>query len=248
MKVLAIGNSFSQDAARYLHDIAKADGVDMKVVNLYIGGCSLRRHYINILNDERAYSMEFNGCPTGFSVSVREALQSDEWDAVTMQQVSSLSTDYETYQPYLTALSEYVSLHAPKAKQLIHQTWAYEEGSKRLCEELGYTHQEEMFADIKAAYETAAQSIKAHGIIPCGAAFQNLIAHGAGQIHRDTYHASLGLGRYTLGLVWYEALTGRECADNGFADFDEPLTKSQIKMAKQSAHRAVKDSGGCVML
>ena len=39
MKVLAIGNSFSNDAMRYLHGIAKADGVDMKTVNLFIGGC-----------------------------------------------------------------------------------------------------------------------------------------------------------------------------------------------------------------
>ena len=51
MKVLAIGNSFSNDAMRYLHGIAKADGVDMKTVNLFIGGCPLSRHYANIHND-----------------------------------------------------------------------------------------------------------------------------------------------------------------------------------------------------
>ena len=50
MKVLAIGNSFSNDAMRYLHGIAKADGVDMKTVNLFIGGCPLSRHYANIHN------------------------------------------------------------------------------------------------------------------------------------------------------------------------------------------------------
>ena len=44
MKVLAIGNSFSEDATRYLHDIAKADGVALEVANLYIGGCPLDRH------------------------------------------------------------------------------------------------------------------------------------------------------------------------------------------------------------
>lgn len=44
IKILAIGNSFSQDATQFIHDIAKADGVDTKVVNLYIGGCSLQRH------------------------------------------------------------------------------------------------------------------------------------------------------------------------------------------------------------
>ena len=37
MKVLAIGNSFSEDGTRYLYQIAKAAQVDMKVVNLIIG-------------------------------------------------------------------------------------------------------------------------------------------------------------------------------------------------------------------
>ena len=48
MKILSIGNSFSQDAQRYLHRLAKNEGVDMKTVNLYIGGCPLRSHYLNI--------------------------------------------------------------------------------------------------------------------------------------------------------------------------------------------------------
>ena len=41
MNILSIGNSFSQDAQRYLHDIAKADGVVLSAFNLYIGGCPL---------------------------------------------------------------------------------------------------------------------------------------------------------------------------------------------------------------
>lgn len=49
MKILSIGNSFSQDAQRYLHRLAKHEGVQLKTVNLYIGGCSLQRHYENIL-------------------------------------------------------------------------------------------------------------------------------------------------------------------------------------------------------
>ena len=74
MKILAIGNSFSQDATRYLYGIARADGVNLEVVNLYIGGCSLERHYRNMLSAERAYGLEINGHKTGFFVSLDEAL------------------------------------------------------------------------------------------------------------------------------------------------------------------------------
>ena len=60
MNILAIGNSFSQDATRYLHGIARADGVTLEVVNLYIGGCSLERHYRNMMADTRAYELQYN--------------------------------------------------------------------------------------------------------------------------------------------------------------------------------------------
>ena len=53
---------------------------------------------------------------TGIKVSIKQALQSDIWDVVTLQQASSLSVDYNTYQPYLNALADYVHIHAPKAK------------------------------------------------------------------------------------------------------------------------------------
>ncbi len=63
MKILSIGNSFSQDAHRYLYEIAKKDGVDVKPVNLYIGGCSLRTHYINMLENKKHIPFGLTGLP-----------------------------------------------------------------------------------------------------------------------------------------------------------------------------------------
>ena len=68
MKILSIGNSFSQDAQRYLHNLAKFNGDNIKCVNLYIGGCPLRTHYINVLEDNKAYDFEFNGEKTEMTV------------------------------------------------------------------------------------------------------------------------------------------------------------------------------------
>ena len=47
-KILVIGNSFGEDATHFLHDLALTRGINTKVVNLYIGGCSLERHWRNI--------------------------------------------------------------------------------------------------------------------------------------------------------------------------------------------------------
>lgn len=233
MKVLAIGNSFSQDATRYLHQIAKADQVAMKVVNLYIGGCPLRKHYINALEDRKDYGMEFNGVATGFFVSIKEALISDTWDVVTIQQVSTQSPKYETYQPYLQFMGEYIRKYSPKSKIYIHQTWAYEDGSQRLCEEMGYADAAGMLEDIKQSYKLAAEDICADKIIPSGEVMYALTTHGIEKVHRDTFHASRGLGRYALGLTWYAALTGNDVMDNTFAELDEEASAEEMQIAKE---------------
>ena len=65
-------------------------------------------------------------------MSIKQALQSDIWDVVTLQQASSLSVDYNTYQPYLNTIADYVHIHAPKAKIMIHQTWHMSKTAKDL--------------------------------------------------------------------------------------------------------------------
>lgn len=231
MKVLAIGNSFSQDATRYLHGIADAAGCNLKIVNLYIGGCSLARHFKNSLTNEKAYSLEFNGESTGFFVSIEDALVSDEWDFITLQQASHFSGDYDTYQPYLAALAAYVRKYCPKAKLVIHQTWEYEKGCARL-EKAGYTDSDDMYADLVSCYDRAASDINADRIIPSGKVFHTLLETGIPKIHRDTFHALKGIGRYALALTWFKALTGIDVRDNTFNRFDEPISELEIEAVK----------------
>ena len=232
MNVLSIGNSFSQDAQRYLHQIAKADGVSLQAFNLYIGGCSLSMHYRNMLSEERAYTLEMNGESTGFNVSLKEALLNRDWDIVTVQQVSHQSPQYDSYQPFLKELVSYVRRLAPKTKIILHETWAYEQGSEKL-QSLGYTNYRDMLCDIKESYRKAAADIDAECIIPSGEVFDALLSGGVEKIHRDTFHASLGLGRYALGLVWYKCLTGNDIADNSFCDFDEEILSQDVLLAKK---------------
>lgn len=233
MDVLSIGNSFSQDAQRYLHNIAKADGFCLNTFNLYIGGCPLLIHYENMISEERAYTLEMNGQSTGFNVSLKEALLNREWDVVTIQQVSHQSPYYKTYQPYLDKLVEYVKECVPNAKIAIHQTWAYEQGSERLHDELGYNNHTDMFKDIDASYKKAAEAIGADLVIPSGALFQKILKSGIDKVHRDTFHASYGIGRYALGLLWYYIVTGNDITNNTFCDFDEEISKNHIQIIKQ---------------
>ena len=233
MKILAIGNSFSEDGTRYLYEIAKAAKVKMKVVNLVIGGCPLRLHYVNSVENNRAYGMQINGMASGFKVSIREALLSDEWDVVTIQQASEVSINYDTYQPYLQYMEEHIRLYAPNAKLYLQETWAYEDGCQRLCETMKYSKTEDMLADVRAAYHKAAEDIKADGIIPSGEVMYELFKRGAGNIYRDSSHVSLGLGRYALGLTWFATLTGKDIMNNPFDDLDEPVDAEKMLLARE---------------
>ena len=227
MKILSIGNSFSQDAQRYLHRIASASEVSMKNVNLYIGGCSLRTHYFNILENEKNYQFEFNGENTGIYVTVKEALMSDAWDVVTLQQVSVESGHWDSYQPYLSELAAYVRKYAPQAKILIHQTWAYDNADQPKLERAGFDSAQEMYDAARAAYKKAAEEIGADGIIPAGYAVNLAIRNGISAPYRDGLHLSIGTGRYLAGLLWFCYLTGKSpnsipriCPDRAISDED----------------------------
>ena len=225
--VLSIGNSFSQDAHCYLHDFAKSEGVDIETVNLFIGGCSLERHYRNMVGHKREYTIEINGHRAdGFLCSIDEALTAREWDFITLQQASPLSYRIDSYGPYLNRLAEHIRYMCPKAKLLIHQTWAYETGSDRIKAH-GFETYDEMFAQVKDCYEKAAAIISADGIIPSGEAFRLALKAGLSELHRDTFHASYEVGRFLLSVVWCACLTGNYCLEN--SQYDLPIDEYQLK-------------------
>ena len=228
MNILAIGNSFSQDATRYLQAIARSQGEKWNVVNLYIGGCSLEQHYRNMLRENEAYGLQINGNLSGFYVSLKEALLNRPWDVITVQQASHYSAFYHTYQPYLNELAAYVRKLCPKAKVYIHQTWAYEAGSQKL-ESVSFPTPEAMFTEVEKAYAQAAADIRADGIIPSGKLMLQLSEHTP--VHRDTFHASLGIGRLALGLLWYKTLSGKSVTDCPFRDTDEPVDEALVATA-----------------
>ena len=232
MKVLVISNSFGLDANRYLHQIGRAAGVTLDVTTLFIGGCPLDRHYRNMLSDQPAYDLIFNGSHTGFRVSLAETLLSNnQYDIITLQQASPKSPKYNTYQPYAQELYDYIKTCQPQAKILLHQTWAYGQGSKSLHDR-GYETHHAMFADIEKSYGQCHEDLGTDGIIPSGKLMATLLESGIETVHRDNVHASLGLGRYALALLWFRMLTGRSVADNTFCDFDEPIPAEEIKIAK----------------
>ena len=131
VRILAIGNSFSQDAVeQYLHELAEAEGISTIIGNMFIGGCSLERHVKNARDNAPAYAYRKIGTDgkkrEKGKMSLEMVLADEDWDYVSLQQASTFSGMYETYEASLPELIEYVKARLPKkTKLMLHQTWAY---------------------------------------------------------------------------------------------------------------------------
>jgi type 1 glutamine amidotransferase len=176
IKLLTIGNSFAGNSTAYLAELAASAGVEITILPVNLGGCSLSRHARHLraykadpIDPEgRPYSDRANN-PDKPNYSLVEALQSERWDVVTLQQFSADSYKPETYQPYATELIEAVRQHAPKAKILVHQTWAYRADHPFFAD--GELTQQKMFERLRAAYDELAEGYGL-GMLPVAEAYQ----------------------------------------------------------------------------
>ena len=210
IKILAIGNSFSQDSTALLQLLTD----EIEVRNLYIGGCSLDMHVANIENDAAKYELQENGEKMQNAlVSIKEALISDKWDYITVQQVSGRSGVYDSFYPYLDMLLKYVRKYSD-AEIILHETWSYEIGSCHPDFGTYNSDREQMAQAIKDAYEKV--SLKENlRIIKVGEAVQALrekpsfdYKNGGLSLNRDGFHLSLNYGRLLAAAVWCKFFTG----------------------------------------
>ena len=212
INILAIGNSFSEDATAYLQAICENLGISVHVVNLYIGGCSLERHWNNIEHNEAAYQYQENGVITDKNVAITEILHSKPWDFIVTQQASHDSGWLDTYEPFCNLLFDYLKKEVPGVQICMQQTWAYEVDSDHGAFVRYHRNQQEMYERSRASYHTIADR---YGItlIPCGDVIQNIRKHpefnvpqGGKSICRDGFHMHYLYGRYALAATWAKTL------------------------------------------
>lgn len=257
IKVLAIGNSFSEDAVEnFLYNLANAGNVNIVIGNAYIGGCSLTTHWTNASGNNAAYSYRkiVNGQKTTTdSQTLLKCITDESWDYITFQQVSTNSGVLSTYFPYLTNLTNYVKSNATNSnvKFAMHMTWAYPQASDKPEFAANYNRdQMTMYNAIVNAVWSAASQVGVDMVIPSGTAIQNgrsshvndSIAIGNtvnDNFNRDGSHLSLTLGRFTASCVWYEKLTGKSVLENTYKPSN--LTAFQTKIAKNAAHLAIQN-------
>lgn len=245
IKILAIGNSFSEDAIEQnLHELADADGIKTIIGNLFIGGCSLERHMQCVngnLPDYRYRKIGVDGVTKETpKCDIARAIADEEWDYVSVQQASHFSGDYTTYQPYLSQLVAYVKAHTKKdVKIVFHQTWAYAQNSDHGGFKRYGNSQKQMYDAINGALKQVINDIHPDVIVPSGTAIQNARTSSIGDnMNRDGYHLNLLYGRYTAACTWFQAIFKRSVVGNSYAP--EGVTAEQKTIAQKAASAAVK--------
>jgi hypothetical protein len=230
LKILAIGNSFSEDATRYLHQFANAAGISTKIVNLYIGGCPLERHWKNIETDSVEYNYQLNGIITERRVSIDEMLLEEDWDVITIQQASHDSGWINTYEPFLGLIVKHIREKAPKAKLYLQETWAYEVDSSHGGFMRYNRNQQEMYERLHDCYTQMASRYDL-GLIPCGSVIQKVrtlpefcVPEGGVSLCRDGFHMSFDYGRYLLACIWLKKLSGISVKDIAYIP-ESPVLK-----------------------
>ena len=259
LRILAIGNSFSDDAMEYLPALLDNLGIEnVSLARLYVAGCSLERHMKMYNNDKAAYQYYRSeaGCnrwaKAARNVSLRQALADGVWDIVVMQQASGFSGRYESYEPYLDSLIAVVRRAQPRARLAWHMTWAYASGSTHPQFADYGSDRTQMYEEICGAVR---QMLHEHPhtfryLIPSGPVIESLrlseVNNPPMDFTRDGYHMDFGAGRYALACTWYEVLirpfTHRTMRNNSLLSIwgDMKVDDRMASYCRQAAWRAAR--------
>ncbi len=171
LRLFVVGNSFSNNATRFLPALARAGGHELVLAHAQTGGCSFERHWAAV---EAALANP--GDPKARiygSKSLAECLGDGPWDVITFQQYSLHSSDIGTYRPAAPNLHAHLRRLQPNAEILMHQTWAYRVDAAQFGLVGGgknAANQREMREKSRAAYWEMAQELHTR-VIPTGDAF-----------------------------------------------------------------------------
>ncbi len=256
LKILAIGNSFSEDAMAHLYNIATSLGYsDVVLGNLMIGGSTLAVHAGHMRTEKALLAEDPNaklpapytlqkhvkGVQNNYRRSLKTGIENEDWDFITLQQGSGSSGMPDTYGD-LDELVDYVLQYAtnPDVKIGWQLTWAYQQDSGH--NEFGNYNRDQMtmYKSIVNAVQTKVLTNPSIDfVIPSGTAVQNVRTSYIGDtLTRDTYHMSYNLGRYIVGLTWFKAITGQSIDGITWVPSSSDIPEQHLKVVKEAVNNA----------
>ena len=234
LKVLDIGNSYSEDALALLPTVVqncKVDVKDMCIYKFIRSGASFFS-WCQVYDNQDTYDYSFYralgkmsvNVPTGVSPGdngslFRRVLSEVEWDLIIIHQYSPYAPYYDMWgsEEAGGCLDKFLSIikkHQPNAKigfMIVHSYWDNYGGNKEKSSL-------ERWQKIAGSVRQLMQDYDIQFIIPYGTAVENLRSSSLNNgydLTRDGTHLGYGLGEYTAACCYYESLlyprTGVSC-------------------------------------
>lgn len=247
LKILAIGNSFTYVSTQYLWEVLDDLGfTNVKVARLYIGGTSISQHAANF-STNASYSFDYK---TGTkwrkaAMSAMNAVTSDEWDVITLQQQSADAGNPSSFRDsdFDTIVNKLNAWNGNENYTLAWlMTWAYETG----CD---YHYFAQYNNDQSYMYEcivnTTIEKIIPNRmftqIIPLGTAVQNARTGQLGdELTMDGYHLN-DLGDYIAAVCWAKAMTNCDLSALDYVPETLKDYENLPEIARICAERAVSE-------
>lgn len=236
LKVLDIGNSYSEGATALLPQIVEeidADVSDMCLYWITRGGGSFKS-WCEVYQDSDTHQYFFHRVVGGASISVapglgdsgdgslfRRVLSDVEWDIIIIHQLSSFAPYYEFWNDdssaggYLDLLIDIIKSNQPHAMigfMIVHSYWDGYSGNK---EKSSFIRWQKIAESVQRLQE---DNSEIQFIIPYGTAVENLRMSSLNNefdLTSDGSHCGYGLCQYTAACCYYETLlaprTGVSC-------------------------------------
>ena len=211
LRILMIGNSFTYDATEYIGEIVHYSGIDENTCCVYRviteGGDQLkdwrdRYRWKSVRSIEKVAGHLTMGITNG----TLQELFHQNWDVISLQQLSRYSIDISTYSPYLEDLLSYIYKDCVNKDVAICWNLPWSSWVEYANQD---TNEYDGWQKIVSATEEMIQKYGVDIIIPSGTAIQNARAtklNTEKSLTRDGHHIDLGIGRYIVACTLYESL------------------------------------------
>lgn len=229
IKILDIGNSFTDNATAYIPDISKSIEADLSKVSLYklvMSGASFKDWYDcykGMSKKKYSYSKII-----GNDVKVvgkRDTLEGGyinnelflnvlkkQWDVIVIHQVSNFSMNYKEWgskknNGYLADFLGMIYDRQPNAKIIFLLTHV----SNKIAEKSGMSTKE-VYKIMLDSYFYLQENYGIKNIIPVGTSIENLrntSLYTEEDISSDNHHLRDGVSKYTSSLTYYESVLSK---------------------------------------
>ena len=202
MRVLILGNSFSDDATTYLKEVTDGAELDADRFCVYIGyisGGGIAKWLETFENDiKKSYTLRAGNIKMNKSGTLKDILN-QPWDVCVILQNSDASYRWSSFENILPTFIETIKSHCPNPQlQLAYMIpWSHTVKSS----------EKEWNGNIACAKKIADEyGIK---VIPVGTAIQNARNYGLDNgmyLTRDNWHLCSGVGKFIANCTMYESL------------------------------------------